>query len=595
MRRFLCAALLLALSASAYAGSGRVEKGQFNLFLNGKKKGYEKYKIEKDVKNGAEIYSSEMHFQLPMLKTKRNYVDMKLYPVLTLDAEKGQFVGYEYRLTFDDFSQMELVESESSAREYIDQDIRYLDPMGMTSSRTEDEMKNRIDMGVNAGRLDRIGQTLVFKQTKFSSKRTKDEVMPPDLVVLDAYAFALYIPLARRALAMTAPTEDFQVAFPQGMRMRPGKLEYLGTEKTPFAGKTYILKHFEFSADDSVMATFWVDRDGRLVQISVPGEGVLAVLAKYEPKPFPAEEIRAAGRETVITSGSFGERTFTVRSGTTTLAGSLVVPTAQGLHPVVILAQEMGPTDRDGNADSETVNQASPVKQMAFFLADNGYASVRWDGRGIGGSGGEREGNAPEVLESDIAAVAAWVKEQPDIKRDAIVLGGTGLGAWIAAGAAPKIGAAAFVGIAFPAKEMLRLWKEQAGMIPDPEQRQKAYAELEDLAIVLKGTSQWGEYRGRKTHLPTFRAMSQMDPIQIAEGLTMPCLFAYPERDQVVLAHHREIMVSRLRPNQSVVILPDGSHNLQAVDKDGVSRSIFDPRVAQPILDWLAKTLGTSP
>jgi pimeloyl-ACP methyl ester carboxylesterase len=591
MNRFWTTMLFLALSPSAFAGMKTVEKGQFDLFLNGQKKGYEKYKVELDSKHGVEVFSSEMHFQLPMLKTKRNYVDMKLYPALTMDTENGEFMGYEYRLAFNDFSQKELTESESSAREFIDQDVRYLDPMGMTSSRAEDEAKNRIDMGVNAGKLVRQGKSLVFKQTKFSVARTKDEVMPPNLLVVDAYAFALYLPLARRALSMSTPTESVQVAFPQGMRMRPGRIEYLGTEKTPFHEKTYILKHFELSVDDSVMATFWVDSTGRLVQISVPGEGVLAVLTKYEPKPFSKEEIRALERETVITTGGFGETTFTVRSGGVTLSGSLVMPQSNGPHPAIVLAQEMGPSDRDGNSDGEDSGQMSPVKRVAFFLAEKGYASVRWDGRGFGGSTGEREGNHPEALEADIAAVAEWVKQQPAIRKDGVVLAGTGLGAWLAAGAAGKVGAAAFVGIAFPAKEMLRLWKEQAGLVPDAEERQKSYAELENFSAMLKGTSEWGTFHNRKTHLPTYRAMSQMNPVNIAAGLTMPCLFAYPERDQVVLAHHRDIMASHIKSNQTVILLPDGGHFMQGMDKDGVPRTLLDPKVIQPLVDWLNKVL----
>jgi hypothetical protein len=75
----------------------------------------------------------------------------------------------------------------------------------------------------------------------------------------------------------------------------------------------------------------------------------------------------------------------------------------------------------------------------------------------------------------------------------------------------------------------------------------------------------------------------------------MPCLFAYPERDQVVLAHHKEIAVGLLQPHQSAIILPAGNHSMQAVDAEGNPKGLFDPKVAEPVIAWLKKVFPAGP
>ena len=109
LRRVLVVLVLAAWAASVNAGSKVVEKGQFDLFLNGIKKGYEKYTIEVQPKQGLWSISSEVRFQFPVPKAKRGYVDLKVYPVLDLDLDTKALDAYYYRMSFDDFSNKEMV------------------------------------------------------------------------------------------------------------------------------------------------------------------------------------------------------------------------------------------------------------------------------------------------------------------------------------------------------------------------------------------------------------------------------------------------------------------------------------------------------
>lgn len=588
LRRALWVIALAAIAAVPASGA-QPEKGQFDLFLNGINKGYEKYKIETHPKDGLWTVSSEIRFKLPMPKAKRNYVDLRLYPELNLRLEDHEFDSYYYRMTFDDFSKNEMVQSENSATEYIDQDTRLYDFGNPSGQAQQDEMMDRIDLGVNAGRVISRGQTLSFKQTRFSNSRIKDEPLPKKPLVLDAYTFSLYIPLAQRALAMKSDSEPLTIAFPQGMRLRQATLQYMGMEKTPFHGEIYILRHYDVNLADGTLSSFWVDKAGKLVQISIPSEGLLAVLAKYKPQAFEREEPRVT-RQAVAASGSFAERIVRIPSGQISLGATLTLPAEKGSYPTVLLVQDLQPLDRDGNEPSNPYSRAGTWKQLAYVLAAEGYASLRYDARGVAESGGVSDRVTWAEREQDIVALSAWLKQQPSTKDQKVVLAGLGLGGWVAASAAPKAQASALLAVAFPAKNLLRLWKEQANTGTDPEALLKAQLELESLSGKLeeKG-AEWATYGGQKVHLAEIRELASQDPLALAASVTVPCLFAYPERDQTVMAFHKEVLAPALHAGQGIVVLPGLGHRLTAYDSEGVQSGLVEAKNLALVFAWLKK------
>jgi len=588
LRRALLAVAIVAIAAIPALGA-QVEKGQFDLFLNGVNKGYEKYKIETHPKEDLWTISSEIRFQLPMPKAKRNYIDLRLYPELNLRIEDHEFDSYYYRMTFDDFSQNEMVQAENSATEYIDQDQRNYDIANPSAQAQQDEMMDRIDLGVNAGRVVIRGQTLSFKQTRFSNSRIKDEPLPSKPLVLDAYMFGLYIPLAQRALAMKSDSEPMTIAFPQGMRLRKATLQYMGIEKTPFHGGIYILRHYDVNVADGTMASFWVDKASKLVQISIPSEGLLAVLAKYKPQPFDHEEPRVT-RQAVVASGSFAEKIVRIPSGQISLGATLTLPAETGAYPTVLLIQDLQPLDRDGNEPSNPYSRAGTWKQVAYVLAAEGYASLRYDSRGVAESGGAMDRITWAEREQDVVALCAWIKGQPSTKDQKVVLAALGLGGWIAADAASKAQVSALIAVAYPAKNLMRLWREQANAGTDPEARLKTQAELESLAGKLeeKG-AEWAPYGGQKLHLAEVRELAAQDPLALASSVAVPCLFVYPERDQTVMAFHKEVLAPALHTGQEILVLPGLGHRLTAYDAEGVQSGLVEAKNLAPVFAWLKK------
>lgn len=73
-----------------------------------------------------------------------------------------------------------------------------------------------------------------------------------------------------------------------------------------------------------------------------------------------------------------------------TLYGTLEIPAGCGPFPVALIIAGSGPTDRDGNSsvvgDPSWGAHTNCLKQIALALADAGWASLRYDKRGIAAS-----------------------------------------------------------------------------------------------------------------------------------------------------------------------------------------------------------------
>ncbi|MEL6683208.1 MAG: alpha/beta fold hydrolase [Pseudomonadota bacterium] len=95
------------------------------------------------------------------------------------------------------------------------------------------------------------------------------------------------------------------------------------------------------------------------------------------------------------------ETEVTVESQGVTLSGTRLVPD----HPkgVVLLVHGSGPLDRDQNSKLAKLETFS---HLSAELAKAGYASIRWDKRGIGASGGDYQA----LRQADLVAdVQRWI------------------------------------------------------------------------------------------------------------------------------------------------------------------------------------------
>ncbi len=577
------------LAIPLLAGGKIEEKGQYDLLLNGVNKGWERYKVEVDKKRDQWNIHSEVYYKQPFPPSKRGYIDMHFYPDYTQALSTSKFIEYNYRITIRDFSDTDLVEAENSATEVIDQDRRVYDFTEAYARQTDDLMKDRIDLGVNAGSLTRLANGVHFYQTKALLSRVKDETTKGTLFVVDPLAFCLYTPLLQK-LTGEGPSWQGSIAFPQFMKYRPGTIECLGVEATNFSNQTCLLKHYDVRIPEGLYSSFWVDRAGKVVMITVPMDGVVAILSKYVPQPFAKAEPRVTHSE-IVEKSSFTEKTERVEAGGVTIGATLTLPGGQGPFPVALIVQEVAATDRDGNLAGGGP-QAAPVKQLAYLLAEKGVASVRYDSRGVGDSTGDPEKSGFSEKASDVVALARWLQGRSEVKPNGIFFLGTGVGGWIAASAAASFKPAGLVLIGYPGKGVLRLWKEQAGSVDNPDDMRKAYADLESLDAELKGKGEWATYQGRRRYLPVIREMAALDPLAILKADSdIPMLLAYPAKDTMVQPFHKDITSPALSPRQESVILDGVGHFLQKVDPVRGASGIVDRDGVGVLAAWIHKRM----
>jgi pimeloyl-ACP methyl ester carboxylesterase len=122
------------------------------------------------------------------------------------------------------------------------------------------------------------------------------------------------------------------------------------------------------------------------------------------------------------------------------LAGTFTRPAEWGRYPVVILLSGSGPQDRN---DEMAGHKTFLV--LADFLARNGIASLRFDDRGTGGSGGVYGQSSIYDFANDAKAALEYLKTRKDVDPYAIGLLGHSEGAAVAQIAAANNKSVAFV------------------------------------------------------------------------------------------------------------------------------------------------------
>jgi hypothetical protein len=116
-----------------------------------------------------------------------------------------------------------------------------------------------------------------------------------------------------------------------------------------------------------------------------------------------------------------------------TLSGTIAVPSAEGLHPAVVLVHGSGAEDREG------------YRFLADYLARHNVAALRYDKRGTGNSTGDWHYSSLMDLAEDAAAGVRALQAHDSINPRKIGLLGTSQGGWVVPIAASYTKDGAFV------------------------------------------------------------------------------------------------------------------------------------------------------
>jgi pimeloyl-ACP methyl ester carboxylesterase len=298
--------------------------------------------------------------------------------------------------------------------------------------------------------------------------------------------------------------------------------------------------------------------------------------------------------------------------GGVTIAGTLTEPEGDGPFPAVLLITGSGPQDRD-----ETIAGHKPFLLIADTLTRAGYAVLRVDDRGVGGTGGVLAEATYDSLAGDVAAGLQYLRGRPDIRPDAVGLLGHSEGGYLA----PLVAQTRpekpdfvilMAGPAVRGKDILveqnRLIMQAAGASPAEVDAQvefvTTYADL-IIAGDFAGASDLARQRvteagGNADTVPdaadeSMRSLLSYDPAPALQSLTVPVLAVFGGRDLQVPPEQSEPEMRRLLAGDAdatVRTFANLNHLMQPAatglpTEYATIETTVDPAVLDTVVSWL--------
>lgn len=236
---------------------------------------------------------------------------------------------------------------------------------------------------------------------------------------------------------------------------------------------------------------------------------------------------------------AFEEREAVLNEGTDwELPGTLTVPAGKGPFPAVVLVHGSGPNDRD-----ETIGPNKPFRDLAWGLASQGIAVLRYDKRSH--VHGRAMVELPqmtvddEVIEDAVAAVRL-LRREGEVDPDRVFVVGHSLGGYlaprIAAEADGVAGVVILAGNARPLHDLIVMQTEYLlgldGELSEQDREQIGQVEQVKEAIDNLNAAAPGAFFGAPAAY--WVDLRGYDPIKVARSLDVPLLILQGERDYQV-------------------------------------------------------------
>jgi pimeloyl-ACP methyl ester carboxylesterase len=274
------------------------------------------------------------------------------------------------------------------------------------------------------------------------------------------------------------------------------------------------------------------------------------------------------------------------------IAGSLMMPPAKGVMPVALIIAGSGPTDRNGNSRLVTGANNS-LLMLAQALADAGFATVRYDKRGLGASTPAGLPQADLRFEMYVDDASGWIaKLKRDARFSSVIVIGHSEGSLIGMLAAKQAKADAFVsvaGIARGAGQVLRT--QLAGKLtPELAARNEAF-----LTALERGDTSVAAPIGLATIYPEsvkayMASWFRYVGAERIATLEVPVLIVQGTTDIQVSVREAEGLKAAL-PRAQLAVIPEMNHVLKIVPTGSATplASYSDP--ALPLAPGLISAL----
>ncbi|GAD81817.1 alpha/beta hydrolase [Nocardia asteroides NBRC 15531] len=390
------------------------------------------------------------------------------------------------------------------------------------------------------------------------------------------------------------PVQGVRAAPLEDVRTEPDRVEFTIPDAPGDPG-------FRGKLDGERITGDWVQSGQSLplVLSRGPVEGVARPQDPTPPYPYRSEDV-------------------TYRSGDITIAGTLTEPEGTGPFPAMLLITGSGPQDRN-----EELMGHRPFQLLADTFTRAGYAVLRTDDRGVGGTGGDLDEATYPVLADDAAAGVAFLRARPEIDPARVGLFGHSEGGYLAplVAARPDSNVAFAVLMAGPSVigadvliEQNKVIMAAAGEPQDKIDEQVAYVtQWSNLlrAGDIEGAATFAQQHNDSLpeadrapqeavdsfNTPYMTSFITYDPKPALEALRIPVLAFFGDKDQQVPATQNEPpMRANLAgaPDPTVHTFPGVNHLMQPTDTGKPSEyatieTTIDPAVLTYVTDWLTQ------
>ncbi len=290
------------------------------------------------------------------------------------------------------------------------------------------------------------------------------------------------------------------------------------------------------------------------------------------------------------------------------LSGTVIIPKPGGTFPGVLLIPGSGQVDRNENAKRIHINV---FKEIAYFLADNDIATLRYDKRGVGKS----EGNFWKTgfLDNALDALSAleYFRAYKRIQTDKSFLLGHSEGALIstklAGNGADVSGIILLAGAAQKGEDILKWQAQQVvkglkgfnSWLIKLFHIDVAKAQQKQIDRIKRSTKDWIRIQLiAKINAKWMREFLVYNPADDLPKIKVPILAITGSKDIQVNPENLQKMAELVNTDFEYHELPDVTHILR-LEKGPPSISIYKEQASKPvdsgilniILDWLNKRI----
>ncbi|MEH7344617.1 alpha/beta hydrolase [Bacillus sp. JJ1532] len=294
------------------------------------------------------------------------------------------------------------------------------------------------------------------------------------------------------------------------------------------------------------------------------------------------------------------------------LAATLSIPEGNlEKYPLIVMVHGSGPIDRDSNAEGMPMNI---FKELSDVASSEGFASIRYDKRGVGASKGDYYETGVYDLIDDAQAVMEFAKGHPKIGADKVILLGHSEGTIIAPFVnerVPADGMILLAGTAEPLAETMA-WQRQEIMNNIRSLKgfqgwltrllkvdEKINKMNDDLVKVLQASDEPViKYKGKKVNAKWNRETVQFDVSKPLQKVTCPVLAITGSKDVNVKVGDLEKIKALVQGECETHIIQDMTHMLRKTDVEYSMSKIMnnnkksirqpvDVELKDKVIDWL--------